>query len=66
MSIEDIEAEDEEFAPFVVGNKVKVLIQDVDRIRWKQELAEDEALFAIKLLREAQAIDAARDAKLLH
>jgi len=65
LSIEDIEAEDEEFAPFVVGNKVKVLIQDVDRIRWKQELAEDEALL-IKLLREAQAIDAARDAKLLH
>ena len=42
FSIEDIETEDAEFDPYLVGNKVKVLLQDVDRIKWKQELEEDE------------------------
>ena len=63
LSIEEIEVESEEFDPFLIGSKVKVLIQDVDRIRWKQELEEDEELL-VKLLREARAINPARDAKL--
>ena len=63
MSIEEIEVESEEFDPFLIGSKVKVLIQDVDRIRWKQELEEDEDLL-VKLLREARGIDPSRDAKL--
>ena len=63
LSIEEIEVESEEFDPFLIGSKVKVLIQDVDRIRWKQELEEDEELL-VKLLREAREIDPARDAKL--
>lgn len=61
--IEDIEVEDAAFDPYLVGNKVKVLIQDVDRIRWRQELGEDEDLL-VKLLREARDITADRDAKL--
>lgn len=61
--IEDIEVEDAAFDPYLVGNKVKVLIQDVDRIRWRQELGEDEDLL-VKLLREARDIGADRDAKL--
>ena len=65
LSIEEIEIEDEEFIPFVVGNKVKVLIQDVDQIRWKQELSEDEELL-VKLLNEAREIEPAQDAKLLN
>ena len=65
LSIEEIEIEDDEFTPFVVGNKIKVLIQDVDKIRWKQELSEDEELL-VKLLNEAQEIGPAQDAKLLH
>ncbi|NLN42782.1 MAG: DEAD/DEAH box helicase family protein [Methanosarcina sp.] len=65
LSIEDIEIEDEEFSPFVVGNKIKVLIQDVDKIRWRQELSEDEELLA-KLLNEAREIKPAQDAKLLN
>jgi len=65
LSIEEIEIEGEEFIPFVVGNKVKVLIQDVDQIRWKQELSEDEELL-VKLLNEAREIEPAQDAKLLH
>jgi len=63
LSIEDIEVEDESFDPYLIGNKIKVLIQDMDRIRWKQELEEDEELL-VKLLREAREIDAARDEKL--
>jgi hypothetical protein len=63
LNIEDIEIEDEAFTPHLIGRKVKVLLKDVDRIRWKQELKEDEDLL-IKLLREARVIDADRDEKL--
>lgn len=63
LDIEDIEVEDDEFSPYLIGNKIKVLIQDMDRIRWKQELQEDEAIL-VKLLRESRRIDAARDEKL--
>ncbi len=61
--IEDIEVEDEAFDPYLLGDKIKVLIQDVDRVRWRQELKEDEELL-VKLVREARAITAERDAKL--
>lgn len=61
--IEDIEVEDDAFDPFLVGSKVKVLIRDVDRVRWRQELEEDETLL-LKLLREARDVTAERDAKL--
>lgn len=63
LNIEEIEADSEEYEPFVVGRKVKVLIQDVDCIRWNQDLQEDEELL-IGLLRESRQIDADRDAKL--
>ncbi len=63
MRIEDIAVESEEFDPFLIGSKIKVLIQDVDRIRWRQELEEDETLL-LKLLREAREIGTDRDAKL--
>ncbi len=61
--IEDIEIEDDAFDPYLVGTKIKVLLKDVDRVRWRQELEEDQALL-VKLLREARDIDAGRDAKL--
>ena len=63
LSIEDIEIDSEEFDPFLIGSKVKVLIQDVDRIRWKQELKEDE-IRLINLLRQAREITPQRDEKL--
>jgi len=63
LNIEDIEVESEEFAPFLIGKKVKVLIQDMDRIRWKQELEEDEKQLE-KLLHAAEEIHAGRDEKL--
>ena len=64
LDIEEIEIENEEFSLYAVGNKVKVLIQDVDRIRWKQELQEDKELLQ-KILFAAKQIDPNRDAKLL-
>ena len=63
LSIEEIEIEDDNFAPYLIGSKIKVLLQDVDRVRWRQELEEDEVLL-VKLLREAREIDAPRDKKL--
>ena len=63
LGIEDIEIEDDAFDPYLVGTKIKVLLQDVDRVRWRQELEEDQTLL-VKLLREAREIDAERDAKL--
>ena len=65
LSIEDIEIDDDDIAPHLIGRKIKVLLQDVDRVRWRQELEEDEALL-VKLLREAREIDAPRDKKLHH
>jgi len=63
LDIDTIEIESEEFAPFLIGNKIKVLIKDIDKIKWKQELKEDESRLT-KLLREARMVDAGRDAKL--
>lgn len=63
LDIEEIEVEDDAFSPYLIGSKIKVLIQDMDRIRWKQELQEDEAIL-VKLLRESRRIDAKRDEKL--
>jgi hypothetical protein len=47
----------------LVGRKVKVLLSDVDLIRWKQDLIEDRNRLAT-LLAAAKQVDAARDAKL--
>ena len=51
------------FSPFVVGKKVKVLIQDMDTIRWKQELEEDRGILE-KLIASAQSVKAPQDEKL--
>jgi len=63
LNIEDIALDDDDFSPYLIGSKIKVLLQDVDRVRWRQELEEDEELL-VKLLREAREIDASRDEKL--
>lgn len=63
LGIEDVEVDNPAFESLLVGRKVKVLLQDVDRIRWRQDLIEDRNRFAT-LLSNARAVDAARDAKL--
>lgn len=63
VSIEDIETDSPEFEDLLIGRKVKVLIQDIDLVRWKQDLEEDCKILE-HLLDEAQAIGYEEDAKL--
>jgi len=63
IDIADVDAEDPEFESILVGRKVKVLLQDVDRVRWRQDLIEDRNRLAT-LLSAAKQVGAARDAKL--
>lgn len=64
MSIEDFDLDDPAFESLVVGRKVKVLLKDVDLVRWKQDLIEDRNRLAT-LVSAAEQVDAARDAKLI-
>lgn len=62
-SIDDIDIDDPAFETLLVGRKVKVLLQDVDRVRWRQDLTEDRK--RLEALRTAaRLVTADRDAKL--
>ena len=63
IDIADVDIDDPAFESLLVGRKVKVLLTDVDLIRWKQDLIEDRNRLAT-LLAAAQQVDATRDAKL--
>jgi len=63
LSIEDIEADSPELEDLMIGRKVKVLIQDLDLVRLKQDLEADRVLLAY-LLEEARQVEADDDAKL--
>ncbi len=63
IDIADVDIEDPAFESLLVGRKVKVLLQDVDLIRWKQDLLEDRNRLAT-LHAAALQVTAARDAKL--
>ncbi|MDO8771988.1 MAG: helicase-related protein [Burkholderiaceae bacterium] len=63
IDIADVDIDDPAFESLLVGRKVKVLLSDVDLIRWKQDLIEDRNRLAT-LLAAAQQVNAARDAKL--
>ena len=63
VDIADVDADDPAFESLLVGRKVKVLLQDVDRVRWSQDLIEDRNRLAT-LLSAAKQVGAARDAKL--
>jgi hypothetical protein len=63
IDIEDVEIDDPAFESLLVGRKVKVLVQDVDLVRWKQDLIEDRNRLAT-LYSAAHQVGAARDAKL--
>ena len=64
LEIEDIDVDDPTYESLLVGRKVRVLLQDVDLIRWRQDLIEDRNRLAT-LLSAARQVDAARDAKLI-
>jgi hypothetical protein len=61
--IQDIEMDSPEFEPFLIGNKTKVLLQDMDLIRFRQELEADHLLLE-SILEDAKQVTADRDAKL--
>ena len=63
LDITDVDIEDPAFESLLVGRKVKVLLQDVDSIRWRQDLIEDRDRLAT-LHAAACDITATRDAKL--
>ncbi|NTU53930.1 MAG: helicase, partial [Chlorobiaceae bacterium] len=63
IDIAEVDIDDPAFESLLVGRKVKVLLNDVDLIRWKQELIEDRNRLAT-LYSEAAQVDARRDAKL--
>lgn len=63
VDIGDIDVEDPAFESLLVGRKVKVLLQDVDLVRWRQDLVEDRN--RLETLRATAAqVTADRDAKL--
>ncbi|HMS72487.1 MAG TPA: SNF2-related protein, partial [Baekduia sp.] len=63
LDIADVDIDDPAFESLLVGRKVKVLLGDVDLVRWKQDLAEDRNRLAT-LLAAARDVSAERDAKL--
>ena len=63
VDIGDIDIEDPAFESLLVGRKVKVLLQDVDPVRWRQDLIEDRNRLAT-LLAAARQVTVDRDAKL--
>lgn len=63
VSIDDIEVDDPAFETLLVGRGVKVLLQDVDRVRWRQDLVEDHERLQT-LLNAARQVLPARDDKL--
>ena len=63
IDIAEVDIEDAAFESLLVGRKVKVLLQDVDQIRWKQDLIEDRNRLAT-LHAAACQVTATRDAKL--
>jgi len=63
IDIADVDIDDPAFESLLVGRKVKVLLKDVDLIRWKQDLVEDRNRLAT-LHAAAMQVHAARDAKL--
>ena len=63
LDIADIDIDDPAFESLLVGRKVKVLLQDVDPVRWRQDLIEDRNRLAT-LHAAAKQVTADRDAKL--
>lgn len=61
--IQDFEMDSPELEPFMIGNKTRVLLQDMDLIRFRQELEADR-VFLTSIVESAQSVDEHRDAKL--
>lgn len=64
LDINDIDLDDTDFDNLMFGNNVKVLLQDMDLIRWKQDLLSDKDKLETILL-EAMNVTPDRDAKMI-
>jgi len=60
---EAIDGDDSELEDYLVGNKIEVSLEDVDTVRWRQDLEDDMNRFE-KLLSSAKKVSAERDDKL--
>jgi SNF2 family DNA or RNA helicase len=63
INILNIDIDDDTVGDLLIGNKVKVLLQDMDLVKWRQCLEEDKAALEY-LLAETRKVTARRDAKL--
>jgi SNF2 family DNA or RNA helicase len=63
IDIQSLDVDDPGLEAHFVGQNVKVLLQDVDRVRWRQDLIEDRDRLK-ELVQSARRVSAARDAKL--
>ncbi len=61
--VDDMADDDPLLDELGVGRRVRVLLSDTDRVRWRQDLDEDRTRLAT-LLAQAQEVTPARDAKL--
>ncbi|HNP50532.1 MAG TPA: helicase-related protein [Nitrosomonas nitrosa] len=61
--IHDFDMDSPELEPFMIGNKTKILLQDIDLIRFKQELEADRILLN-SIADAAKNVTEDRDAKL--
>lgn len=64
LSINDIDLDDNDLDDLMLGNTVKVLLQDMDLIRWKQDLLSDKEKLE-RILAAAKEVNPNRDKKLL-
>ncbi|MEX0641277.1 MAG: helicase-related protein [Pirellulales bacterium] len=63
LEIDEVDIDDPAMESLLVGRKVKVLLKDVDLIRWKQDLVADRDRLRT-LVFAARKVGASRDAKL--
>lgn len=63
ISILDIDPDDVLFEDLLAGNKIKVLLQDTDTIKWRQELIEDQLILE-ELVEKAENVEPKTDSKL--
>jgi len=63
LDIESLDVDNPAYETLFTGTKVKVLLQDVDKVRWRQDLVEDRDRLS-DLVEAAKLVDADRDSKL--
>ena len=63
LDIESLDVDNPEYELLFTGTKVKVLLQDVDKVRWRQDLVDDRDRLS-NLVQAAKLVDSGRDSKL--